>query len=238
MTVKAYVDPAAQCGSRAVVSYLGGVDDFVYSFAPNKVLDVAMPATGNCQVATQCAAQLPSFGTYPKQGIHLNPTRGGNGQNLFNYGNILSAAWFTGKADRTPVWYLVNGEWNPALAQATAQIFKVKRTSSSPITTATSAVGSAQFTRGDDDSIYINTWEFNGVWAADKMVRVFLRPPMSRIRIIWEGGTTPVNRVGCGSLTNIASTTRTPPASWPTSTTMPMSHAGVARPPTAPARCR
>lgn len=174
VTVKAYVDPGAQCGSRAVVSYLGGVDDHVYSFAPTKVLDVAMPAAGNCQVATQCAAQVQSVGALPQPGgLYLNPNRSGNGQNLFNYGNILSTAWFTGKADRTPVWYIVNGEWNPALAQAPATIFKVTRTSSSPFSTAVTTAGSAQFTRGDDDSVYINTWEFNGVWAADKLVRAF-----------------------------------------------------------------
>lgn len=174
VTVKAYVDPAAQCGSRAVVSYLGGVGDYAYSFAPTKVLDVAMPNSGNCQVATQCAAQVQSVGALPQPGgLYLNFNRSGNGQNLFNYGNILSSAWFTGKADRTPVWYIVNGEWNPGLAQAPASILKVTRTSSAPFTTAVATVGSAQFTRGDDDSVYINTWEFNGVWAADKLSRAF-----------------------------------------------------------------
>ena len=174
VTVKAYVDPAAQCGSRAVVSYLGGVGDNAYSFAPTSVLDVAMPSAGNCQVATQCAAQVQSIGALPQPGgLYLNFNRSGNGQNLFNYGNILSSAWFTGKSDRTPVWYIVNGEWNPALAQAPASILKVTRTSSAPFTTAVTSVGSAQFTRGDDDSVYINTWEFNGVWAADKLSRAF-----------------------------------------------------------------
>lgn len=173
-TVQAYVSPTAICGTRATVSYLGSVDDFAYSFAPTKVLDVSMPTSGNCQVATQCAAQVQGYGSAPQPGgMYLNPTRGGNGQNLFNIGNVITSAWFTGKADRTPVWYLVNGSWNPAYAQATAAIQKVTRTSVSPFTTEVAVVGSSQFTRGDDDAVYINTYEIGGRWSGDKLVRLF-----------------------------------------------------------------
>ncbi len=173
-TVRAYVSPTAACGTRATVSYLGSVDDFTYSFAPTKVFDVSMPASGNCQVATQCAAQIQGFGSAPQPGgMHLNPTRSGNGQNLFNIGNVITSAWFTGKADRTPVWYLVNGSWNPAYAQATAAIQKVTRTSVAPFAVAVAVVGSSQFTRGDDDAVYINTYEIGGRWSADKLVRLY-----------------------------------------------------------------
>lgn len=174
VTVSAYLDPAAQCGSRAVVSFLGGVDDYAYSFAPNKVLNVAVPAPGNCQVATQCAAQLASLGapTVPGGGYY-NPNRSGNGQNIFNIGSMFSSAWFTGEADRSPVWYLMAGPWNPTYSQATTTMNRFTRTSSSPFTVASTAVGTAQFTRGDDDSVYINTWQFDGVWGGEKLVRLY-----------------------------------------------------------------
>lgn len=170
----AYVDPGATCGTRAVVSYLGAVDDFAYSFAPNKVLDVAMPATGNCQVATQCAAQLASLGAPTSVGgMYFNPNRSGNGQNIFNIGNVFSSAWFTGEADRSPIWYLMAGPWNPTYSQAKADVRKFTRTSSAPFTVSSTAVGKAQFTRGDDDAAYINTWELGGVWGGEKLVRFY-----------------------------------------------------------------
>ena len=172
--VRAYIDPAAVCGSRAAVSYLGGVDDSTYSFAPTKVLDVAMPATGNCQVATQCAAQVQSIGpTSAANGMYGNPTRTGNGISLFNIGNVISAAWFTGKADRTPYWYLMAGPWNPAYTQATAEIREYTRTSVTPFAATSAPVGTAQFTRGDDDATYLHTYEVNGRYGADKLIRAF-----------------------------------------------------------------
>ncbi len=174
VTVSAYLDPGALCGSRAVVSFLGGVDDYAYSFAPNKVLNVGVPASGNCQVATQCAAQLASLGAPGVAGGgYWNPNRSGNGQNIFNIGSVFSSAWFTSEADRSPVWYLMAGPWNPSFSQAKTTINRFTRTSSSPFAVAPTAVGTAQFTRGDDDSDYISTWQFDGVWGGEKLVRVF-----------------------------------------------------------------
>ena len=174
VTVSAYLDPGALCGSRAVVSFLGGVDDYAYSFAPNKVLNVGVPASGNCQVATQCAAQLASLGAPGVAGGgYWNPNRSGNGQNIFNIGSVFSSAWFTSEADRSPVWYLMAGPWNPSFSQAKTTINRFTRTSSSPFAVAPTAVGTAQFTRGDDDSDYISTWQFGGVWGGEKLVRVF-----------------------------------------------------------------
>ncbi|MBK6726520.1 MAG: hypothetical protein IPG63_04545 [Xanthomonadales bacterium] len=174
VTVSAYLDPGAVCGTRAVVSFLGGVDDFAYSFAPNKVLNVAVPASGNCQVATQCAAQLVSLGAPSAAGgMYWNPNRSGNGQNIFNIGSVFSSAWFTGEADRSPVWYLMAGPWNPSYSQAAATINRFTRTSGSPFAVAATAVGTTQFTRGDDDAAYIATWQFDGVWGGEKLSRFY-----------------------------------------------------------------
>lgn len=170
----AYVDPAAQCGSRAVVSFLGGVDDYGYTMTPTKVLDVAMPAAGNCQVASQCAAQLTSLGAPSAAGgMYWNPNRSGNGQNIFNIGNIFSATWFTAEANRFPIWYLLVGSWNPSYSQAAANIQRFARTSNSPFTVAASTVGHSQMTRGDDDATYIHTWEIGGAYGGEKLSRVY-----------------------------------------------------------------
>jgi hypothetical protein len=169
----AYVDPAAQCGGRAVVSYLGGVDDFTYSFQPARVLDVNLPASGNCQVANQCAAQLASLGAPTAvNGMYFNPNRSGNGQNIFNIGSVLSSAWFTGQVDRKPIWYLLAGPWNPTFSQAKADIRKFTRTSVSPFTVASESVGQAHFTRGGDTA-YISSWMLGGVWGGEKLVRFY-----------------------------------------------------------------
>lgn len=172
-TVKAYIDPAAQCGARAAVSFLGGVDDYAYSFAPSKVLDVAMPASGNCQVATQCAAQLQGFGTPPAGGVYFNTARPGNGQNIFSIGSTFSAAWFTAKPDRSPVWYLNVGPWDPAFSQATTDIRKFTRTSSAPFAVTSTSRGTAWYARGDDDSGYVNAWYLDGVWGGEKQTRFY-----------------------------------------------------------------
>ena len=173
VTVKAYIDPAAQCGARAAVSFLGGVDDYAYSFAPSKVLDVAMPASGNCQVATQCAAQLQGFGTPPAGGVYFNTARPGNGQNIFSIGSTFSTAWFTAKPDRTPVWYLNVGPWNPNFSQATTDIRKFTRTSSAPFAVTSTSRGTAWYARGDDDSGYVNAWYLDGVWGGEKQTRFY-----------------------------------------------------------------
>lgn len=173
LTVKAYVDPAAQCGTRAVVSFLGGVDDHVYSFAPAKVLDVALPASGNCQVATQCAAQLPGFGALPAGGVYFNAARPGNGQNIFSIGGTFSAAWFTGKPDRSPTWYLNVGPWDPAFSQATTEIRKFTRSGDTPFTVASSLRGTAWYSRGDDDAAFVNVWHLDGAWGGEKQSRVY-----------------------------------------------------------------
>ena len=172
-TVKAYIDPAAQCGARAAVSFLGGVDDYAYSFVPSKVLDVAMPASGNCQVATQCAAQLQAFGTPPAGGVYFNTARPGNGQNIFSIGSTFSAAWFTAKPDRSPVWYLNVGPWDPAFAQAVTDVRKFTRTSSAPFAVTSTSRGTAWYARGDDDSGYVNAWYLDGVWGGEKQTRFY-----------------------------------------------------------------
>jgi hypothetical protein len=173
-SVLAYVDPAAQCGSRAVVSFLGAVDDFSHAMAPTKLVDVALPAAGNCQVASQCAAQLTSIGAPTVAGgMYWNPNRSGNGQNIFNVGNIFSSAWFTGAADRSPTWFLMAGPWNPTYSQASATINRFERTGTSPFTVAATDVGRAQFTRGDDDSAYVATWYLDGTWGGEKLSRVY-----------------------------------------------------------------
>lgn len=173
VTVKAYIDPAAQCGARAAVSFLGGVDDYAYSFAPSKMLDVAMPASGNCQVATQCAAQLQGFGAPPAGGVYFNAARPGNGQNIFSVGTVFSAAWFTAKPDRSPVWYLNVGPWDPAFAQAVTDVRKFTRTTSAPFAVTSTSAGTAWYARGDDDSAYVNAWFLNGVWGGEKQARVY-----------------------------------------------------------------
>jgi hypothetical protein len=173
VTVAAYIDPAAVCGDAVSVNFLGGVDDVSSSFEPSKVFNEPMPGVGECQVATQCAAQLPSLPALPPGGVYLNPNRSGNGQNIFSIGSVLSSIWFTGDADRSPIWYLMAGPWSPNFALAKTELRKFTRTSSSPFTVASTPVGTSWFARGDDDAAYINVWNLDGIWGGEKLARFY-----------------------------------------------------------------
>ena len=174
VTVAAYIDPAASCGDAISVNLLGGVDDVSsYVSEPAKIHGGNLAEAGSCQVATQCAAQLPSLPALPPGGVYLNPTRSGNGQNIFNIGSVLSSVWFTGNTDRTPVWYLMAGPWSPNFALAKTELRKFTRTSSSPFTVSSTPVGTSWFARGDDDAAYVNVWQLDGIWGGEKLVRFY-----------------------------------------------------------------
>lgn len=172
-TISAYVDPAAKCGDAASLNFLGGVDDGASSFQASKLQQLTLPAADQCQVATQCTAQLPTLPALPAGGVYLNPNRSGNGQNIFNIGSVLSSIWFTGDIDRSPVWYLMAGPWSPNFALAKAELRKFTRTASTPFTVKSTAVGTSWFARGDDDSAYINVWHLDGRWGGEKQSRFY-----------------------------------------------------------------
>ncbi|MBK9656238.1 MAG: PKD domain-containing protein [Rhodanobacteraceae bacterium] len=122
------VDPAATCGSRYRIGLAGTADDNSGNFSTS-TFEFLVGDDGNCNVSNSCAVSLPPVVNL-RPGVFFNPRRAGNG--LVSHvvpvpGQlpIFFAAWYTGNADRTPTWYIVQGQVQDN--QVVAPILRVTR---------------------------------------------------------------------------------------------------------------
>jgi lysyl endopeptidase len=132
----------AACGSSSSVSFIGVADERSHSTIARD-LPVNIPAAcnvvNNCPVPASVALRGGSF---------YNRLRSGNGLVAFVIPRTPPAlpaffgAWFTGEKNRSPTWYIVQGDIQGN--SSNASIFRLKRTSDSPFTTASTEVGTAQ----------------------------------------------------------------------------------------------
>jgi hypothetical protein len=104
----------ASCGTTLGVLASGGVDGSSSSLSNTTLTNFTLP--GTCQVYTgSCGltADAKALVT-PRQGLYFNPNRPGNGLSNFvipvsGGAPIFFGAWFTGAADHTPTWYVIQG---------------------------------------------------------------------------------------------------------------------------------
>lgn len=140
------VDPGASCGSRYRIGLAGSADDNSGNFQ-SSTFEFLVGAEGNCNVANNCALSLPPTVNL-RPGAFYNARRPGNG--LVSHvvpvpGQlpIFFAAWYTGAADRTPIWYVVQGQVQDN--QVVAPILRVTRnTGAANFSVQRQAVGSAR----------------------------------------------------------------------------------------------
>lgn len=103
----------AGCGTSYALAFGGGVDAVSSNPGASTALaSFAIPPT--CQVYGGTCAPVPKANVTPRQGLYYNPNRSGNGLSNFvipvaGAAPVFFGAWFTGAADHTPTWYVIQG---------------------------------------------------------------------------------------------------------------------------------
>ena len=167
----------AACGAPLNAKYVGTVEDFSYSMHTTSILSGSVGAGANCQVNNQCAiSSNPSTGK-PSDGLYWNPQRGGNGIGLYNVpitNNDLALAglWFTGRVDRLPFWYLLNGTWAKDDSRIDFILARFSQTANQ-FPTASALVGGGVLSHDGAGNDYVMSWNIDGHAGMDKLTRTF-----------------------------------------------------------------
>ncbi len=160
----------AACGSSNALSFIGVADERSHSTVARE-LPVNIPAT--CNVVNNCP--LPAAVTL-RGGSFFNPRRSGNGLVAFVIPRAAPAlpaffgAWFTGEKNRSPTWYIVQGDLQGNSSNAT--IFRVNRTSESPFTTANTVVGTAQISMLEREKLLFSYQFTGGAEAGERGIEI------------------------------------------------------------------
>ena len=160
----------AACGATYRLSFAGGADAVASSAgAGTPIASFTLPAS--CQVTTSCPVAKAIAA--PRQGLYYNASRSGNGLSNFLIPGqngappIYFGAWFTANEDRSPTWYIVQG--NLLGAAVKAPILKFTRDLGSSTFRATSAeVGRATIAM-IDSSHMIMAWTIGTKAGAEVM---------------------------------------------------------------------
>jgi hypothetical protein len=113
-SVDVTVAPNAGCNAGTGFVFGGGYDGVSSGGMPSTLFTFTTAST--CQVYTANCPAIASAKAVvvPRQGLYFNPARPGNGLSNFvipvqGASPVFFGAWFTGAADRTPTWYVVQG---------------------------------------------------------------------------------------------------------------------------------
>ncbi|MFO0042791.1 MAG: hypothetical protein ACK55W_12765 [Pseudomonadota bacterium] len=183
------VDPAAACGVAVGVRYVGAVDRVSHSLRPATLVQGRVGGNdGVCSAQPQCvpdanAAPLP----VRRDGLFTNFSRLGNGIGAFTLANgnqwSFGGAWFTATRDHRPIWYIIQGDFGDRRlnSQAELQIFRFRRTSTTPFTVENEIAGTGEVTYITPTDLVL-TWTIDGVPAGERMVLAYglTRPPNER----------------------------------------------------------
>jgi lysyl endopeptidase len=151
-------DKSLGCGQRSIITLQATGDD--RSIAP-QAQDVQVDIGASCTPVSNCA--LPAAPAM-KGGSYFNPNRSGNGLVAFIITRaapqlpLYFGAWFTGEADRDPVWYILQGDL--VGNQVNAPILKVTRNAGAAFSVTSASIGQAQVSLIDDERIFL-TYQFD-----------------------------------------------------------------------------
>jgi len=167
----------ATCGAPVGVEYLGTVDDFSSSTRSAAVFTSTVGSGSNCQVNNACATSVSPLTGMPKGGLYWNPNRSGNGIGMFNIpvgdSAVMAGTWFSGRADRLPTWYLINGSWDSKDRRADLTFFRFAQTAPGVFPVSGTTVGSGVLSHDGSGDDYVMSWSIDGVHRMDKLVRTF-----------------------------------------------------------------
>ena len=99
----------ATCGTEFAINHEASVYDKGFNAGQNTILSGTIGQNGQCNVVSNCAIPTESNFIQPNNGLWWNPERSGNGVDLHTFnGSSLLYVMYTGKPDRSPIWYIAN----------------------------------------------------------------------------------------------------------------------------------
>lgn len=150
----------AACGAPIRFRMLGASDGPSFALVQGSHEIVGSVASACAPVAGCPFAAAP---VATAQGLFANPARFGNGFGSFvipaSPAPVFFGAWFTALSDRTPTWYILQGEFKDN--QASTPIFRFRQVSASPFAVRRDVVGEAHvvFTEADRHWVW---WSLGG----------------------------------------------------------------------------
>ncbi|MGD9582641.1 MAG: serine protease [Lysobacterales bacterium] len=177
VNVPIHLPSTASCGAPLNVRYIGTVDDFSWSTNANTVLSTQVGATGNCQVVAGCPNTTTPLASAPRDGLYWSPNRQSNGIGMFNVpipggsSGVVAGTWFSGRPNRKPIWYLVNGLWQPDDTRADISLSNRVLSPPNVFPGSQRQVGGGVLSH--DGSRYVLSWAIDGHTGMEKLVRTF-----------------------------------------------------------------
>lgn len=151
------VPESISCGASLALEYIGTAAPGVSSFARSNILSATVGVGSTCQISTACPAQIPAIATRP--GFYYNDRRAGNGLANFIYDTVYGGVWYTALPDRSPTWYILNGNYADHLGVMPIRRF---RNTAAPAGFAPDDdfVGTVWVAQIDRDSL-LHAWQFD-----------------------------------------------------------------------------
>lgn len=106
------VRPEAACGA-AGLDFAGMVDSNTFQGGTPNISQFNVGSGTGCTSVSNCPYALTQI--QPRAAAYFNPARGGNGIDIHFFptptGSQANFGWYTGRADRSPIWYGGEGIW-------------------------------------------------------------------------------------------------------------------------------
>lgn len=104
------IDESAPCGAEVAIRLQGVTFDGGFSPGPGTIFTARLGGEdAECDAATSPASAKADIDFLP--GMYFNPARAGHGVDIHTAGDTAFLVWFTYGADRQPVWYLAQGDY-------------------------------------------------------------------------------------------------------------------------------
>jgi len=166
----------AVCGAPIGIRYVGTVDDFSSSNRSSDLYTGTLGNGGACQVSN-CAVSVSPLNGMPRDGLYSLVGRSGNGIGLFNVAvgdsAVPAGTWFSGRANRLPTWYLVNGAWSSTDRRADLTIFQFNQSAPGVFPAIGTQVGTGVLSHDGAGDDYVMSWTIDNVSRMDKLARTF-----------------------------------------------------------------
>lgn len=109
LSIDVLTSPTSACGAPLTINYHGIISDIGYTSKPTSFSPANIGRVG-CK-PSNCTSS--NFGFTPAEGIYHDPAQPGNGLTVAVGAKddpqpVFLGAWFTGDANRNPIWYVVN----------------------------------------------------------------------------------------------------------------------------------
>lgn len=170
------VPTTATCGAPIGIRYVGTVDDFSSSNRSVALYSGTLGNGGSCQTSN-CAVSVSPLTGMPRDGLYSQVNRSGNGIGLFNIAvgdsAVTAGTWFSGRANRLPTWYLVNGAWSSMDRRADLTIFQFNQSAPGVFPAVGTQVGTGVLSHDGAGNDYVMSWTIDGVSRMDKLARTF-----------------------------------------------------------------